>query len=834
MAELLNRIPTNLTEYPNSFKRQGAFPLEAYSVFYTMADAEAYASTNAVSYVGQTLAVVTANAEDASVVDSVTLYIIADAAGTLQEVGRATSGDGNSIVLDENGVLSLAGFAAAASATLPQKQADGTIKWVAIDAIVEGDGNTKSVVLSDDTKVTVTPEYTEDGDTYTYKIKLDLSAYYTAEEVDDAIAEAIGTAATEDAEATGIHAAIAEAEARAKAYADANDTDTVYDDTALKARVKTIEDDYLKAADKYDDTALANRVKALEDEERYDETALADRVTAVEEAINDETTGLEARVSAMETFWETTEDADDVVNKLKEIQDYIASDETGAATMAGNIQTNTEAIATLNGDGAGSVNKKIADAIDPLATKEALEAVKATAEAAQTADEVSDAIDAKIAEENLGQYAKTADVEAAYAKIADVVDNDTFETFKTTNDQAIAAARTGAVADVEAKGYAKANEVASTYATKEELTAHINTAEGTYAKIADVYTSEEVDSMIAGINQGNQESASAVNTKLTNYITSNDKEIENLKAKDTELTTAVENAQTQADKGVTDAAAAAKAVSDLAAGQVTTNKNDIDAVKGRLTTLEAAKGDHETRIATAEGKINTLETTVDKNSKAIGQLQGNITALNAEDARLDGLITALNSNKANAADVYSKTDTEQKIKDAIDAIPAVDLTPYATTESVTSAVNDINAELIKKADATNVYTKTEADAAFMTETEVADKINALINAADPEGGKTIENIQNLVKYVDDNAGEIATLITNVATNTEAIAANATAISDMDASIVALNDAISKMIQPKASAEISVGTDGTLGIKELNVNKLTQTEGDTLVLNGGKA
>jgi hypothetical protein len=34
MANLLNKIPTNLTEYPNSFKRQGAFPLEAYSVFY--------------------------------------------------------------------------------------------------------------------------------------------------------------------------------------------------------------------------------------------------------------------------------------------------------------------------------------------------------------------------------------------------------------------------------------------------------------------------------------------------------------------------------------------------------------------------------------------------------------------------------------------------------------------------------------------------------------------------------------------------------------------------------------------------------------------------------
>ena len=36
MAKLLTGIPINLTEYPNSFKRQGAFPLEAYSIFYDL------------------------------------------------------------------------------------------------------------------------------------------------------------------------------------------------------------------------------------------------------------------------------------------------------------------------------------------------------------------------------------------------------------------------------------------------------------------------------------------------------------------------------------------------------------------------------------------------------------------------------------------------------------------------------------------------------------------------------------------------------------------------------------------------------------------------------
>ena len=53
MAKYLNGFPKNLTEYPNSFKRQGAFPLEMYSVFTSLEAAKAYAEDpNSVAYVG--------------------------------------------------------------------------------------------------------------------------------------------------------------------------------------------------------------------------------------------------------------------------------------------------------------------------------------------------------------------------------------------------------------------------------------------------------------------------------------------------------------------------------------------------------------------------------------------------------------------------------------------------------------------------------------------------------------------------------------------------------------------------------------------------------------
>ena len=102
MAILNVKLPTNLTEYPNSFKRQGSFPLEAYSVFYAIHDeagevvtsafaaAQDYAKNNPISYVGQILAVVDVNAEGAS---EVKVYKIENTDGDLVPVGDTSAGD---------------------------------------------------------------------------------------------------------------------------------------------------------------------------------------------------------------------------------------------------------------------------------------------------------------------------------------------------------------------------------------------------------------------------------------------------------------------------------------------------------------------------------------------------------------------------------------------------------------------------------------------------------------------------------------------------------------------------------------------------------------------
>ena len=86
MAELLTGIPTNLTEYPNSFKRQGAFPLEAYSIFYNLETAKNYAKNNPIAYVGQIISVIS-NTDTA-------IYQIINTQGELQKVGQSSQGGG--------------------------------------------------------------------------------------------------------------------------------------------------------------------------------------------------------------------------------------------------------------------------------------------------------------------------------------------------------------------------------------------------------------------------------------------------------------------------------------------------------------------------------------------------------------------------------------------------------------------------------------------------------------------------------------------------------------------------------------------------------------------
>lgn len=136
----------------------------------------------------------------------------------------------------------------------------------------------------------------------------------------------------------------------AEAIEDAK-TAATYDDTAIKNRVKTIEDDYLKGADK---TEVKNEIKTERDR--------------------------------LDAFLNAAEVGDAAVDTLKEIQTYITTHGAAADEMVKNIaankkaiedeasaaraneQKNTDAITKLNGaaDIEGSVSNKVMGAIADL------------------------------------------------------------------------------------------------------------------------------------------------------------------------------------------------------------------------------------------------------------------------------------------------------------------------------------------------------------------------------------------------------------------------------------------------------------------------------------
>lgn len=216
----------------------------------------------------------------------------------------------------------------------------------------------------------------------------------------------------------------------------ATDKKALEDAIALKADKTALDAVSAVANAAATQTALQGEIDRAKGEESRIEglvTAEAQRATGVEE-------GLEGRIETMEAFWAAAQaDGTDtnVIDTLKEIQDYIAGDESGAAEMLASIQANAKAIEDM--DAAykaadttlqGNIDKK-ADASDlesldgrvgDLETASATHALKTEVTA------VSDALNA-YKEAHADDYTN-AQIDAAIKVVADDVAalNETYAT----------------------------------------------------------------------------------------------------------------------------------------------------------------------------------------------------------------------------------------------------------------------------------------------------------------------------------------------------------------------------------------------------------------------
>ncbi len=196
---------------------------------------------------------------------------------------------------------------------------------------------------------------------------------------DTAVAEQITSAITE-LDLTNTYetkGAAAQALSDAKTYADGKDvaiaeakkagTDaqTQVADEKVRAEaaeklnknaIDTISADYLKSTDK---TELQGNINTLSTKVTSNTSAIGILNGTGEGSVDKKIT------DAINEFATNITD-DGVVNSYKELIDYVATHGSEFTELVGKVDTNTNAVDTLNGTGEGSVDKKITDAITPI------------------------------------------------------------------------------------------------------------------------------------------------------------------------------------------------------------------------------------------------------------------------------------------------------------------------------------------------------------------------------------------------------------------------------------------------------------------------------------
>ena len=674
----------------NTIKRDYGIPLDYSSVQESYEAALAYAKDSTLAYIGQPVSV------------GDTLYIVTDEAnGYLKAVGTKPSGDDKSVVVAEDGTVSIYGFTAAANATLPRKNSDGTIEWVTIEAIVSGDGNEKTrVVAADDSDITVTPSYDSKTDTYTYTLDVQFPAIpeYSVTKTDG---EGKTTyQLTKDGVATG--AAI-------------------------------------EVPDAYDDSALASRVAAVEGSTANHETRLGN---------------VETKVNG---FFAAVETPDEVINTLDEIVHYIEDNKSGVEGLLSDVSENTSAIETLTGAGEGSVAKTVSDAINAkaaadaanYATQTALAGVKATADAAAVKTEVEAALAGKVDTSTLEDYyvktetytkeevdnlleGITADTGATASQVDAKLTqhksenerdfqalrdkNDTQDTAISGNTTAIAAindptegiyarATAAAATDAQTKVNTLASSVSTDLAAVDTKITNIN---GNITTITGkVSALEQKDANIEAAIEAEQSARETLGTTVAGHTT----DIENLKSKDTEFGTKIANIEskfnnysttTEVEGMIEDAIDSidyTKISSDISANteaiaaEVTRAKAREDEIAGLVTANDTAIKANATEIARVN---NVLAAALENNGEGLDSIKELATWVEDHESEV---LPAIQANTEAIALLNDKTGKEGSIQkliaDAIDNIPAV---PVATM--ISTGVVKGSAEVAVAADGT--------------------------------------------------------------------------------------------------------------------------------------
>lgn len=155
-------------------------------------------------------------------------------------------------------------------------------------------------------------------------------------------------------------------------------------------------------------------------------------------------------------------------------------------------------------------------------------------------------------------------------------------------------------------------------------------------------------------------------------------------------------------------------------------------------------------------------------------------------------------------------------------------------ETLQGDVTVINSVLFPTEDgAQTLLSRVEALEGVDVDKKITDGINAFVEKVSDDG--VVNTLKELVDYVAEHGTETSGMLADIAELKGLV--GTTSVADQ---IEAASDSLLAIIGnsiPKSSEDenkISITEDGTMEVNSLNVNKLTQTEGDSLILNGGSS
>ena len=860
MAKLYGEIAAKaLLTLDKSFARANGQPLDASEVYYSLAEAKAYAAT-AQAYIGQKIVVIENNI--------VTHYSVEDAAGNLKELGAKPIGDEKSIEVS-SGVIAIHDFGKAFYKYVPEVKDEETgevTKEASYEKVEVSESNPwkaglEPKVVTENSQLVI--GWFEPNPT-------------TIEGVNDQVTAVQGTVADIEAalgvpsdgttEATGLYKEIEDVKAVTDTVGEQPDTIETNLWTTVENHNTTINEivgDYLKAADKKE---LQDAIDAIE----VPVTGIAadDKVLSLTDKLVSATVSLsyDEDAKAIKLYGKNNAELGSVdatpfiKDGMLHDVDYNADNNTLTFTWNTDSGDKTDTVVLSDiiepytaGVGLELVGNefkaKLADGSESFLTITA-DGIKLAGIADAIATAKQEAIDAA-ASAAAGIYAtQTAlgELETALDERLDVLEAHDHTTYATKDELA----QHGTAADAK---YATKDELAPVKQTADNAAAKVETLEDKIDEITSVGGEPNIIEYIKvnGTIVEVEKDEAGNSTKTVNIpIPTKVSELTDDKDFDSRITAA----QTKANEAA-DAASAAQIAANAAQADVDAIEPIVTEHGTKISGLETTIADHGTRIVALE----TADTQHAAEYSALSNIvSGHTTAIagKADQTALDAVLAKASTNetaiktinettipglntemgkKANAADVYTKTEvgTITEGKTLVEMIEdAKSEASYDDTEIKNSIKANTDALAILNGDASTTGSVI-AIASAQAKAEVA----TIVGAA-PEAMNTLEEVANWIANDESGAAAMAADIATNKTAIEAINNETTGILAVakkytDDSIAGLPLATGSVVGlvKVDNKTIQAAEDGTISVKAISTDLLTQGTQE-LILDGGKA